>query len=58
MSIEAEIVNKYKARLLALKARANLMPLHDWMHEALELLLQVRQEGIEQEKEALWEASN
>lgn len=52
-----EELNKYKARLLALKARANLMPLHDWMHEALELLLQVRHE-VQEKQEQAWQSAN
>lgn len=48
MDIEQEIVNKFKARLLALKARANLMPLQDWMKEGVDLLLHVREEALKE----------
>ena len=52
-----EELKRYKARLLSLKARSNLIPLQDWMREALEILLQVRQE-VQEKQERAWQSSN
>lgn len=43
-----EQIRKYKGKLLGLKAKSRGIPLEDWMKEAMEILLEVRQDAQEE----------